>query len=405
MKQERSLTLESFVREVRFSPRAQPHSGNDDHNREIVLNCGTTRRTRQKPVTMDSLRSLSSVLLIEKDIYADVLPVWSFPQISTEVQDVVVSRSGLQHETIPLQFTFSRFGNQWIYSFIDIRKEDSGLTDKVQAAQATVVTTDFNPERYNELTKMMVHIYLSTGSPLKVAECYVSVFAKGSYNAGDSFGEFSAASHDARAAYLASSIKDVIRIFGEDIILIWAALIMKKRLIVVSQKLGLLQKICRALPVLVWHRQNWDIVRPYVNHSDNEISDVQDSQVYIAGFIDESIREREDLYDLLVDVNNRSVTVSSAAKGDFMMTGVHRGICEFLVTTAENAESTDADIIRGNSTKIKDLLNKLEQLKVERDNGEPIVDYKALQEAGLPPNLDKFLYQLATAEGMTALTA
>ena len=38
---------------------------------------------------------------------------------------------------------------------------------------------------------------------------------------------------------------DVIRMFGEEIVLVWAALIMKKRIVVHSEKLGLLLKLIR----------------------------------------------------------------------------------------------------------------------------------------------------------------
>lgn len=39
---------------------------------------------------------------------------------------------------------------------------------------------------------------------------------------------------------------------------------MKKRIIVYSEKLGLLLKLIRAFPLFSFHRQDWDILRPYV---------------------------------------------------------------------------------------------------------------------------------------------
>lgn len=102
--------------------------------------------------------------------------------------------------------------------------------------------------------------------------------------------------------------------FGQEIIIIWNALITKKRIAVYSPKLGILLRIIRflslftkghslyrGLPLLVFHRQNWDIVRPFVTLDEVELNDVKNAQVYCAGFIDESIKEREDLYDILVD--------------------------------------------------------------------------------------------------------
>lgn len=35
--------------------------------------------------------------------------------------------------------------------------------------------------------------------------------------------------------------------------------------------------------------------------SENEIEDLKSANVYCAGFTDETVKEREDLYDLLVD--------------------------------------------------------------------------------------------------------
>eukprot|EP01117_Protostelium_nocturnum_P009415 TRINITY_DN3358_c0_g1_i1.p1 TRINITY_DN3358_c0_g1~~TRINITY_DN3358_c0_g1_i1.p1 ORF type:complete len:355 (-),score=111.44 TRINITY_DN3358_c0_g1_i1:39-1103(-) len=351
-----------------------------------------------------NMRALVSAVLLEKDVHGDVLPIWSFPDISSQLSEVVVARSGLQHETIPLQYSFSRFGSQWIYSFIQIKSEDSELSEQVDAIQVSLVATDFNPEKYVELTKLMANLYIATGTPLKVAECWLSVFAKGSYNGGE-FGVFSSSQHDPRNAFIASSIKDVIRLFGEDIVLIWSALMMKKRIVVVGSKMAPLLKVCRALPTLVWHRQNWDIVRPFVLPNDNEIEDLKESKVYVAGFTDDSIRDREDLYDILVDINNRSVTVSSSAQGDFLMSVIHKGICDFLVASGENSELADTDVIRGTALKVKDLLQKLEQLKVENENGESYVDLKTLQNTKLPANVDRFLFAVATAEGMTAMTA
>ncbi len=52
--------------------------------------------------------------------------------------------------------------------------------------------------------------------------------------------------------------------------------------------------------------------------------------------------------------------------------------------------------------KTKDLLGKLESLKVEHEDG-TYIDYKTLQNTKLPANMIKFLYGVATAEGMTKL--
>lgn len=59
--------------------------------------------------------------------------------------------------------------------------------------------------------------------------------------------------------------------------------------------------LSRAFPTLVWHRQSWQILRPFMTLSTYEIEDLKSANVYCAGFTDETVKEREDLYDLLVD--------------------------------------------------------------------------------------------------------
>jgi len=71
----------------------------------------------------------------------------------------------------------------------------------------------------------------------------------------------------------------------------------------------------RALPLLVLHRQDWGILRPYVKlnaDDDIELKDLKTANVYCAGFTDSAIKNRSDLYDIFVDgmettVNNTIV--------------------------------------------------------------------------------------------------
>jgi len=265
-----------------------------------------------------------------------------------------------------------------------------------------LITTDYNPEKYVDLAKLMSGLYLSSGDPVSLLKCWLNVFTKGAYDC--ELGKFSAAEFNPRQSYLATSIKDVVRMFGQEIILLWAALIMKKRVVVFSEKLGILLKLIRAFPILVWHRQNWDILRPFMTLSDHEIADIKSAAVYCGGFIDENVRDREDLYDVLVDVNNRSISVASHAKADFAMTSIHKDVCDFLMEVAEDPNKNDQELIKGLTLKTKDLLSKLETLKVkDESDGNSYIDYKTLQSRKLPANMDRFLYAVATAEGMTKI--
>jgi hypothetical protein len=61
---------------------------------------------------------------------------------------------------------------------------------------------------------------------------------------------------------------DIVRTFGAETVLIWSALMMKKRVVVYSEKLSVLLCAIRALPLFVFHRANWNLLRPYVTVND-----------------------------------------------------------------------------------------------------------------------------------------
>jgi hypothetical protein len=59
--------------------------------------------------------------------------------------------------------------------------------------------------------------------------------------------------------------RSIIELFGaEDVVTLWSALLTKKRIMVYAAQVDQLLQFVRALPLLVFHRQNWDILRPFV---------------------------------------------------------------------------------------------------------------------------------------------
>jgi len=84
-------------------------------------------------------------------------------------------------------------------------------------------------------------------------------------------------------------------------ILIFQAMILKKRVIVYCSKLDQLLETVRALPLFAWHRKNWSILRPLVTPAEAELEELASAGIYVAGFTDRVIESREDLYDLFID--------------------------------------------------------------------------------------------------------
>jgi len=343
------------------------------------------------------------VSIVEKDINGDVIPVWSYPELDQEMENLVMLRTNLKQNTIPLKFAFSKYKNDWIYVFININEGSKRVLPKVAAFSLNIIATDYNPEKYSALCQQMSLIYSEEGEPVKIVGCFLSVFAKGVYSGGEKYGSFSSAEFDPRKAYLSTSIRDIVKMFGEDAILLWTAIIMKKKIAVYSPKLGTLLKVIRGLPLFAWHRQSWGILRPYMSLTNTEIQDLKTAAVYCAGFTDDSIREKEELYDIFVDISNHNISVAAHAKDEFMMTKVHEDIKDFLTSKSEDPEANDQDVIKGLALKTKELLDKLATLKTDHEDGSSYIEFATLQNTRLPPNMDRFLYAVAVAEGMAKI--
>ena len=201
-----------------------------------------------------------------------------------------------------------------------------------------------------------------------------------------------------------TSIKDITRLFGADIILLWTALILKKRVAVYSEKLGILLKLIRGFPVFVWHRQNWNILRPHVDlNSEREISELKAAGVYCAGFTNPALKANSNLWDILVDINAREIRVADHAQSDFQLCAFQKNLCNFLVSSSEDPAITSQQFIKGLVDKTKELLQKLSSLVVqENEDSPPTITLAGLQAVSLPPGMDLFLFRVAAAEGMTS---
>ena len=94
------------------------------------------------------------------------------------------------------------------------------------------------------MSGILLHNYMTTGNASRVAEGFLSVFTRGV--CPDPNGEqFQVKAFDIRKAYIASSIKDVINVFGVETILIYTALLLKKRIVVFHPDLVPLLRIVR----------------------------------------------------------------------------------------------------------------------------------------------------------------
>nr|CAD7434473.1 unnamed protein product [Timema monikensis] len=160
----------------------------------------------------------------------------------------------------------------------------------------------------------------------------------------------------------------------------------------------------RTFPSMMSHRRGYDYLFPWVDLAQDELMELKSSPWYIAGSRDSGIGSRTDLYDVLVNVPAREITVAPHAKESMVMTKSHRDIAVFMVQLAGSEEVTELHLIREIADKTKELLDQLRTLAtVKTPEGKLMVSIESIREKTLPPALDNFLFNLAVAENLIIL--
>lgn len=258
----------------------------------------------------------------------------------------------LGSDEIELPFFFSKFGHKWQHFRTEIVEGNTSKHLPRTVAFTVVITSkSYDPERYAAITKVLADAYKGPGGVGNLLTGFLSIFRTGNWEAG-SYGKFILADYDVRKAYFASSIKDVIVMFGLEVILLWVAMLLRKKVVVYSDRLSTLLPVVRAAPLFVWHRQNWGLLRPFVTMTDAELADMSGCGAVVAGFTDARIKSRSDLFDILIDIPSQSILVGENSKADFALGSYHKEIALLLTKTAEDAETTDQAIVKTITMKV-----------------------------------------------------
>ncbi|XP_044896681.1 DENN domain-containing protein 10 isoform X5 [Felis catus] len=301
---------------------------------------------------------------VEKDTNGEVLWVWCYPSTTATLRNLLLRKCCLTDENKLLHpFVFGQYRRTWFY-ITTVEVPDSSVLIKVTHFSIVLTAKDFNPEKYAAFTRILCRMYLKHGSPVKMMESYIAVLTKGICQSEEN-GSFLSKDFDARKAYLAGSIKDIVSQFGMETVILHTALMLKKRIVVYHPKIEAVQEFTRTLPALVWHRQDWTILHSYVHLSAEEL---------------EALR-----------MCPEAMTMGK----------LHKEIGQLIVQSAEDPEKSDGQVIQDISLKTREIFTHLEPFSEVSGDGEKLVlNFEALKQRRFPPATENFLYHLAAAEQM-----
>jgi hypothetical protein len=344
-------------------------------------------------------REQSAVALIEHDTNGDVMCVWSYPSVSLSLQSACIKLCSSDNEeqtqeniTMPSFFYF-KVKSDWIY--VSSRDPIKEFTPDITKTSLCVVTKVFNPEKYQSLLDVLLEQYITSGDPTKILEAYLSVYATGKYaNKGGSYDI--STFKDSSAMLAVSEMLEISRMLGLETIILWNAILLKKRILVTSDNVIKLQAVMRTLPQFAIHRQDWSILRPLIQ-SDNDLflDDIRSSGVYIAGSLDTSLAGRTDLFDVVLSLADRRISILEHAAQDMRMCSTHRDVGQIFQEDG-SGYNTNQEIIKALASKTSQIVGLLNNL-AEQDGKltENAIRGRVSNEA-----TQQWLYRVGIAEGL-----
>jgi len=329
-----------------------------------------------------------SLSLVEKDLHGDLLSVWNYPNVASPIQQLIeklVTAAGQSN------FSYTKVKSEWIY-VLTVPVKSGNV---VKAASLGLVCTSFNPEKWQTVLKLLLQQYLdNNGEPVKILEAYLALMTQGK------FGGFDANDPemvDTKAPLAVGTLKDMWCDFGFDTIILYNAMLLKKRILVVGDSLANLLSFMRSIPQLVIHRNDWSVLRPLVLENPLQLEDLAQAGIFVAGTLDARLATTKQFaYDVLVSLPEKRVTISVDSTTDLKMCSFHKEVASQLM------EITDADKVASANTTNDDIIVQLDEFTKKA-----LTQIQTLGAAGITdiknPATAQWMARFAAAEGFNVL--
>ncbi|KAL9646862.1 hypothetical protein ABK040_013722 [Willaertia magna] len=347
------------------------------------------------------ISQMKSICLIEKDTLGESLITWTFPSLTEQQKNVLLDRCPLinssssvllkqyqQNGGNPL-FIYSKYEDIYFYS---LTLTTGNTIEKVTDIHLTILATEYYPAKYERYLQVLSKVLLDNQlSPVSLLEVFLRLFSKGVYKDQITADQF----QDSREAKV-GNLSLLFKLFGEESVKIWTAVLLKKRIVIYHESLKELLELVSTLPSLAWHRQQIDNIRPFVNFDKEiETNDLNNQGFYIAGTLERNMKSNSKYFDLFIDATTKRVTINENVLEDFKITKLHRDMLKIMLD--ESLIDSNAQLIKQCHIKTKEFLGKIDTIKQQNEGKLTLETIKSLQ---LNPDLERFLYNIAIVENM-----
>jgi hypothetical protein len=327
---------------------------------------------------------LVSFHVVERENNKNFL-IWTYPTITDDQKKYVLQKCFAGDDQS--EYMCWRNNNTWFH----IRKVTENKTFAI-----VILAKEFEPKKYRLLCDILGKKYSKCQNPVELVSLYLNLCMSGSCTLHENGTSYSC---NFKNFEYPTNIKEFIRSFDLEIILLYTAILLKRRTLVYHPNTEQLLNELLALSNLVPCRKVDEYLHPVV---DNAIK-LKGLSFYVAGTTDGDLIKEEHLYDLFVDLQSRQITVSPTAEETMTMTKTHKEIADFLVKLS-TSELSEKDIKQQILKKTTDLLSLLKNMAtVTAGSDLKMITTNELKSKKFHPALENFLFNLALAENMMML--
>ncbi|XP_028135376.1 DENN domain-containing protein 10 isoform X1 [Diabrotica virgifera virgifera] len=323
----------------------------------------------------------TSFHVLEKENTENLI-TWNYPSISDELKTVLIKTCFSHGVEACGLFYFKRLGKQWIHIKQFIVNND-------KAAAVIVVSQCFQPKLYETLCDLFAAQYSRSGSGADLVKLYLQIYTKNGIYDNDDFISLNNFTWK-------TNLKGLIKSLGLETILIYNALLLKKQILVYHSSVEDLQEGLASITKLVLIRKPEDLLLPLAN----SLSEIKEVSTYsLIGTINKNLLHQRNIFDVFIDLESQSITLTDKARDDFQMSSLHKEIAHFLVQLSES-DGSEQDLITAVARKTSDLFKYLKSFCDDKEEG---IKVTSIESKLSNKKLAIFLINLAMTENILVI--